>query len=67
MRSNIVDLELVWHHETERAVLVARDEEAEPVWLPKSQIDIDDDEPKSRGFLVVVSMPEPLAVEKELV
>ena len=67
MRSNIIDLELVWHHETQNAVLVACDEQAEPVWLPKSQIDIDDDEPKIRGFLVVVSLPEPLAVEKELV
>lgn len=50
MNSNIVDLELIWHHETERAVLVASVEETEPVWLPKSQIDIDADEPKIRGF-----------------
>lgn len=67
MKSQIVDLELLWHHETPKAVLVSSDEEAEPVWLPKSQIDIDDDEVKIRGFLVVVSMPEALAVEMELV
>lgn len=66
MKSNIVDLELIWHHETEKALLVTADEEAEPVWLPKSQIEIEEGE-RLRGFLIVISMPEPLAVEKELV
>lgn len=64
--SRIIDLEVIWTHETEKAVLVASDEEAEPVWLPKSQVEIDKGE-HIRGSLIEITLPQSLAEEKGLV
>jgi hypothetical protein len=64
MKSNLIDLTLQQHHETERAILVSDDADREQaVWLPKSQIEV---EPGERGT-VIVTLPEPLAIEKGLV
>lgn len=63
MRKNnpIIDLEGVIHHQTERAVLFSIDGERDhATWLPRSQIEIHDDDG-------VISLPERLAIEKELV
>ncbi len=66
MKSNIIDIDVVFHHQTDKAILVAVDEETEPVWLPKSQVEIEDDD-LIRGFLVCVTLPEQLALEKGLI
>lgn len=64
-KSNIIDVELLYMHETEKGVLVAKDETSEPVWLPKSQVEIDAPG-RVRGSVCIVTLPEWLAIEKEL-
>ncbi len=60
----LVDLTLQLPHETERAILVSDDGDAESaVWLAKSQIEI---EPKGRG-VVEVACPYWLAKERGLI
>lgn len=62
-RSNITDIELHLHHRTEKAVLVSDDGDRESaVWLPLSQIEIDE-----QGNIATVTLPEALAIEKGLV
>lgn len=64
MKSDIVDLKMRKHAETEAAVLVSDDgEESNAIWLPKSQIEI---EQEKDGFYLV-TLPAWLAVEKGLV
>ena len=61
-RSDIIDIHVDLHAETGRAVLVS--DGGEPVWLPKSQVEI---ESSDDGRTHVVSIPEWLAQEKELI
>lgn len=62
-RSDIIDLTVDLHHETDRAVLVSdTGDKEDAVWLPLSQIEIEPD-----GGTHVVSLPEWLASEKGLV
>lgn len=63
-RSHLVDVEMIIVHETDRAVLVKRHEHSEPIWLPKSQIEIDDIETPGPCW---IAMPTWLAEEKGLV
>lgn len=64
MKSDLIDLTMQRHHETEKAILVSDDgERAKAVWLPKSAVEVEE---KGRG-IVVVTLPEPLAIEKGLV
>lgn len=62
-RSNLVDVEVIIVHQTDKAVLVKSDEEADGVWLPLSQCEVDG-EPGSVGG---VTLPDWLATEKELI
>lgn len=64
MRSNLTDIEVYIHHETEKAWLVSVDGFREKaVWIPKSQGEIE-----SNGLtLHVLTAPEPLLIEKGLV
>lgn len=65
MRSNLVDLMLYVHAETERAVRVSDDGDlAKSVWLPKSQCEVD--YTKQPG-VAVVTVPEWLATKEGLV
>lgn len=64
--SDIIDLTVVMHHETTMAVLVSDDGDREKaVWLPKSRIEIE--RQSQRGSVVVVTLPERLAILKGLV
>jgi hypothetical protein len=66
MKARLVDLELMVHHVTDRAVLVSTDgDEAGAVWLPKSRIELEE-EPVA-GQAQIVTMPEVLAIGRELV
>lgn len=58
VKSDLVDLELEIRHRTENAILVAEDHDSEGVWLPLSQVEVDGS---------TVTMPEWLALEKELI
>jgi hypothetical protein len=64
MKSNIIDIDVEIAHRTEKAVLVHTGNKAESVWLPLSQIEMEE-----TGFLgiVTVSLPETLANEKGLI
>ena len=61
-RSNLVELTLQLHHETDRAILVS-DGDAK-VWLAKSQCE---HSPANERGIVQVTLPEWLATEKGLV
>ena len=62
MKSNIIDLELWLHAETEAAILVSTHGELnDAVWLPKSAIEVK----RGSGF-VNVTLPEALAIDKGL-
>jgi len=63
MKSTIIDIAVIVHHRTERAVLVSDDGDRESaVWLPLSQVEIDDD-----GSNHIITLPEWLAQEKGLI
>ena len=77
-RSSHEDLMLAKHHQTEQDVLVSdTGEEAKAVWLPLSRVEIEDARNTAKGKLkggrtvtlqmIVVTLPERLAMEKGLV
>lgn len=64
MKSDLIDLSVQLHHETDKAVLVSDDgNKDKAVWLPLSQIEIE----RTNGGVVTVTLPEWLATEKGLV
>jgi len=64
MKSDLTDIEVVIHHQTEKAVLVSLDGEKDgAVWLPLSQIEIE----KKQRSIAIVTIPEHLANEKGLI
>jgi hypothetical protein len=63
-KSDLVDLTMQLHQETARAVLVSDDGDRDnAVWVPLSQCEI---ERKASG-IVIVTMPEWLALDKGLI
>ncbi len=65
MKSDLVDVAVVRHAETEKAILVSETGERDKaVWLPKSQIEIENDGHKN---FVTVTMSERLALDKGLI
>ena len=64
-RSTLVDLELLWCHQTEKAILVQAQEghNEDKIWLPKSLIEYS----RRSGGLVEVTLQQRLAEEKGLV
>lgn len=60
MKSDLIDIACIIRHETQRAWLIDVGNE-KPVWVPKSQAEIDED----KG--TIITMPEWLAKEKGLV
>jgi hypothetical protein len=78
MKSALVDLMLTKHRQTQNDILVSdTGEEAKAVWLPLSWVEIEDARNIAKGKLkggqsvtlqmIVVTMPERLAMEKGLV
>lgn len=64
MKSDLIDVTVHVHHQTERAVLVSDDgEERGAVWLPLSQIEIEMMKPP----IAEVTMPQWLARDKGLI
>ena len=64
MKSDLVDVTVQIHAETEKAILVPDDGKRErAVWLPHSQIEID----KKSLSVAVVTLPEWLAKDKGLI
>lgn len=65
MKSDLVDLVLIQHHRTEKAVLVSETGDREKaIWLPLAAIEIEN----GRGAgVVTVTLPERLALDKGLI
>jgi hypothetical protein len=64
MKSALVDMTVFLHRSTPRAILVSEDEESDKVWLPRSQIEIEDDSIDHGP--VNITLPQWLAEEKSL-
>lgn len=65
-KSDIIDLTVHLHHSTEKAILVSDDgDKKKAVWVPKSQIEIDEDQ--SKGSMITFACPEWLAKDKGLI
>jgi hypothetical protein len=64
MKSDLTELELQLHHETDRAILVSDDgDAANGCWLEKSVVEFE----KKGNWRVIVTLPEWLAIERGLV
>jgi hypothetical protein len=61
-----VEIEVEYVHQTENALRVS-DGTNDSIWLPKSQIEYDEDIELTKGKMISVTMPDWLAEEKELV
>lgn len=62
-KSNLIDLTVILKHETDKAYLVADEENLKGVWIPKSQCEID----KSRDPYVIITVTEFIARDKGLI
>ena len=60
---DIIEVATTIRHQTDKAILV--DEGKEKIWLPKSQVEIDEHDEKTGA--ATLSMPEWLAVDKGLI
>lgn len=66
MKSDLVDLTVHVHHETDRAVLVSVDgNRSAAVWLPKTAIELE--RRRAAPTTADLTLPEQLAVDKGLV
>ena len=67
MRSTLVDIEVVYQFETDKAVCIREDETSKrDIWLPKSQCEINTPSPR-RGDVVEITAEEWILTEKGLV
>jgi hypothetical protein len=65
MRSDLIDVAMCRHAETDKAILASETgEKKDAVWLAKSQIEIENDGYKN---FITVTMPQWLAKEKGLI
>ncbi len=64
MNKELVDLTVTLHHETEKAFLVSDSGDRDKaIWVPKSQCEVE----VLKGNTVILTMPEWLAIERELI
>jgi hypothetical protein len=63
MKSNIHDVEVILHAQTDRAVLVSLNKYSNRHWVPLSQCEIE----KKEGNVAVLTAEEWLLTEKELI
>ena len=66
-RSNLIDLEIYLKAETEKAILVTYGEGQPQVWLPKSQVEVERRPGAMNRQTIWITLPEILAMEKELI
>lgn len=65
MKSDIVDISVQLHHETEKAVLVSDNgNKDKAIWIPKSLIEISQ---ADKNGIVEISLPEWMAKSKGLI
>ena len=62
-KSDLIDVAVQLHHETEKAWLVSDDgDKKRAIWIPKSQAEIE-----AKGGAHILTMPEWLALDKRLI
>lgn len=67
-RNELVDLMLFIHVETDLAYRVSdTGEDKDGVWVPKSQVEIEETPSDRTGRTAIFTMPEWLAIDKKLV
>lgn len=63
-KSDLLDISVQLHHETDKAILVSDDGDRDKaVWLPKSQVELE----HTSDRIVTVTLPEWLAHDKGLI
>lgn len=70
MKSDLIDIEVIFQTQTEKAVCVRSDEASkEDIWIPKSLCQVDGHlrEPPWRGDQVTLTAPQKVLEEKGLV
>lgn len=70
MKHDILEMRMVWHFETDSAVLVSEDgDRAKAVWLPLKSIEMSPAKTRGAGLLphVDLQIPQWLAEKKRLV
>lgn len=67
-RSDLIDITVIYQHQTERAVCVREAEDSSDVWLPLSEVGIEreDGSDLRRGCVAVLTGPEWLLADKGL-
>ncbi len=66
MKSPLYDVRVVFQHQTDKAICVRLDSIAKPVWIPKSQCQMDPENPELNQ-VVTLTAPERVLTEKGLV
>ena len=78
VRSNLIDLTVCLHHQTEKALLVSIDgDENKAEWIPKSRCEFERKSGQARGTrkngqavnldIILITLPSTLAAEKGLI
>lgn len=69
MRSDIHDIDVIFQHQTERAVCIRETEGGDDIWLPKSSCEIEakDGGDLGRGCVATLTAREGVLIEKGLI
>ena len=66
MKSDLLDISVVFQHQTDKAVCIREVENGPDIWIPKSRCVIEPTDPR-RGHYVLLTTDEATATEKGLV
>jgi len=66
MKSDLVDVSVQFHHQTDAAVCIRAEEDGPDIWIPKSHCEILQTDPR-RGHYVLLTTDEATATEKGLI
>lgn len=69
MKSDLIDLNVIFQTQTERAVCIRTEEDGRDIWIPKSQCQIEpcEGDELRRGELAMLTAPETILFEKEMI
>lgn len=65
MKSHVFDFDVIFQHQTERAVCIRDTEDGDDIWVPKSRCEVYPQTPV-RGQYVILTTDETTAIEKGL-
>ena len=63
---DIIEVEITFLHETEKAILVRGGPHENQIWIPKAQVELLDPD-ALYGTVTTIEMPEQLAIDKGLI